>query len=77
MAEFKSRTVALTVTAGEQAEGVGARVRRSIGGPQLRSFSPFLMLDEFKVKPPSGFFAHPHRGMEVRGGAGHEPRPRR
>ncbi|KAL8653215.1 MAG: hypothetical protein Q9210_002221 [Variospora velana] len=31
----------------EQSEGVGARVRRSIGSAALRSFSPFLMLDHF------------------------------
>jgi len=29
----------------EQSEGAGARVRRSIGTPKLRNFSPFLMLD--------------------------------
>src|SRR4051794_13903045 len=33
----------------EQAEGAGARVRRSIGRPELRQLDPFLMLDEFKV----------------------------
>ena len=30
----------------EQAEGAGATVRRSIGTPQLRNFTPFLMLDK-------------------------------
>lgn len=49
----------------EQAEGAGARVRRSIGTPQLRNFSPFLMLDHFSVKPGAGFPDHPHRGQEV------------
>lgn len=39
----------------EQAEGAGARVRRSIGTPQLRNFSPFLMLDHFSIKPGAGF----------------------
>lgn len=50
----------------EQAEGAGARVRRSIGTPQLRNFSPFLMLDHFSVTPGSGFSDHPHRGQEVK-----------
>lgn len=50
----------------EQAEGAGARVRRSIGTPQLKNFSPFLMLDHFSVKPGAGFPDHPHRGQEVR-----------
>lgn len=49
----------------EQAEGAGARVRRSIGTPQLRNFSPFLMLDHFFVKPGAGFPDHPHRGQET------------
>jgi hypothetical protein len=39
----------------EQSEGAGARVRRSIGTPQLRNFSPFLMLDHFTIKPGAGF----------------------
>ncbi len=39
----------------EQAEGAGARVRRSIGTPSLKNFSPFLMLDHFSIKPGAGF----------------------
>ncbi|XP_003391376.1 PREDICTED: pirin-like protein [Amphimedon queenslandica] len=49
----------------EQAEGVGARVRRSVGRPELRSLDPFLLLDEFKVCKPAGFPDHPHRGFET------------
>jgi len=49
----------------EQAEGVGARVRRSIGRPELKQLDPFLMLDEFKVGKPAGFPDHPHRGFET------------
>jgi hypothetical protein len=41
------RAVAKVVHAIEQAEGAGARVRRSIGTQQQRNFSPFLMLDHF------------------------------
>lgn len=41
------RAVAKVVRAIEQAEGAGARVRRSIGTRQQRNFSPFLMLDHF------------------------------
>ena len=38
----------------EQSEGVGARVRRSIGRSELRNFDPFLLLDEGRVKRPAG-----------------------
>lgn len=41
---FISRTVAKSVQAVEQGEGVGVTVRRSIGTPRLRNLSPFLML---------------------------------
>ena len=51
--------------AGEQAEGAGARVRRSIGTPNLKNFSPFLMLDHFRIEPGAGFPDHPHRGQET------------
>ena len=49
----------------EQSEGVGARVRRSIGTAKLRNFSPFLMLDHFTVYPGAGFPDHVHRGFET------------
>ncbi|KAI1206150.1 RmlC-like cupin domain-containing protein [Annulohypoxylon truncatum] len=59
------RAIRKVFLAVEQAEGAGARVRRSIGTPQLRNFSPFLMLDHFSIKPGSGFPDHPHRGQET------------
>lgn len=49
----------------EQSEGVGARVRRSIGTPKLRTLSPFLMLDHFTSSPGAGFPDHPHRAQET------------
>jgi len=50
-----------------QAEGKGARVRRSIGRPELRNLDPFLMLDEFfgNANDGAGFPDHPHRGFET------------
>jgi len=63
--EFKTRTVIQKVLSQEQAEGAGARVRRSIGRPELRNLDPFLMLDRFSVSPPAGFPNHPHRGFET------------
>jgi redox-sensitive bicupin YhaK (pirin superfamily) len=59
------RTIRKAFLAREQAEGAGARVRRSIGTPQLKNFSPFLMLDHFSIKPGAGFPDHPHRGQET------------
>ncbi|KAF2088357.1 putative pirin [Saccharata proteae CBS 121410] len=71
------RKIQKTFEAIEQAEGAGARVRRSIGTPRLRNFSPFLMLDHFNVSPGAGFPDHPHRGQEtitylLQGGFDHE-----
>jgi redox-sensitive bicupin YhaK (pirin superfamily) len=44
-------------------------MKRLQGVPDLRSFDPFLMLDEFKSDDPSayigGFPDHPHRGFET------------
>ncbi|XP_057700576.1 pirin [Corythoichthys intestinalis] len=58
----KAEKIVLSV---EQAEGVGARVRRSIGRKELQNLDPFLMLDEFRVCKPAGFPDHPHRGFET------------
>jgi hypothetical protein len=65
MSAFTSRTVTKVVKAIEQAEGVGARVRRTIGTRNLRNLSPFLMLDHFSVPYGAGFPDHPHRGQET------------
>jgi redox-sensitive bicupin YhaK (pirin superfamily) len=61
----KTRGIAKVFEAVEQAEGAGATVRRSIGTPKLRNFSPFLMLDHFSIAPGAGFPDHPHRGQET------------
>jgi redox-sensitive bicupin YhaK (pirin superfamily) len=60
-----ARAIRKAFLAIEQSEGAGARVRRSVGTPQLRNFSPFLMLDHFAIPPGAGFPDHPHRGQET------------
>lgn len=59
------RAIRFTFQALEQSEGVGARVRRSVGTPKLQHLSPFLMLDHFTTYPDAGFPDHPHRGQET------------
>jgi hypothetical protein len=59
------RKIAKSFLAVEQSEGAGAKVRRSVGTPKLRNFSPFLMLDHFAIPPGAGFPDHPHRGMHL------------
>lgn len=54
-AAMVARDVKKVVVAVEQSEGVGARVRRSIGRPELPNLDPFLLLDEFNVRKPAGF----------------------
>src|SRR4051794_1248163 len=58
-------------------EGDGATVRRSIGSPKLRNFTPFLLFDHATVGSEAGFPDHPHRGQEtitycLSGSADHE-----
>jgi len=61
------KTVETIVESKWQSEGRGARVRRSIGRPELRNLDPFLMLDEFagNANDGAGFPDHPHRGFET------------
>jgi len=62
---YSYRRVVKAVFAREQAEGAGARVKRSIGTAELRNFDPFLMLDLCTVAKPAGFPKHPHRGFQT------------
>lgn len=61
----KPRAIRTVFEAIEQSEGAGATVRRSIGTPKLRNFTPFLMLDHFQIAVGAGFPDHPHRGQET------------
>lgn len=59
------RTIKTILPGIEQAEGVGATVRRSIGNMQMRNFSPFLLFDHFSSSGVGGFPEHPHLGQET------------
>ncbi|KAG5660818.1 hypothetical protein KAF25_002461 [Fusarium avenaceum] len=59
------RAISKIFTALEQAEGAGARVRRSIGSRFQRNLSPFLMFDHMNGSNGAGFPDHPHRGQET------------
>lgn len=63
--DMSLRSIKVVVPAIEQAEGVGARVRRSIGTMRMRHFSPFLMFDHFASNGKGGFPEHPHLGQET------------
>lgn len=62
---FIPMAVRKAVLAIEQNEGMGAKVRRTIGTSGMRNYTPFLMLDHFKISPDAGFPDHPHRGQET------------
>ncbi|KAF9977819.1 hypothetical protein BGZ73_004732 [Actinomortierella ambigua] len=65
MSSKESRYIDRALPSKEQPEGVGARVRRSIGGTELRHHDPFLVFDEFHLDKHGGFPDHPNRGFEV------------
>lgn len=58
------RAIRNTLLTVEKSEGLGARVRRSIGTKQLRNLSPFILLDHFTIPAGAGFPDHPHRGLK-------------
>jgi redox-sensitive bicupin YhaK (pirin superfamily) len=61
----KVRQIDRTVTAVETPEGAGATVRRLFPNKYLTHFDPFVLLDDFSIRPPAGFPDHPHGGFEA------------
>ncbi len=49
----------------ETHEGSGVIVKRLMPIPQFRNYDPFVLWDDFTIKPGNGFPDHPHRGFEA------------
>lgn len=54
-----------TIPAEEEEEGLGIRVKRTIGGSKLGYLDPFLQLDQFRAQKPSCLPDHPSRGFQT------------
>jgi hypothetical protein len=65
MAVSRLRSMFKLVKPMRTADGDGVALYRSIGGPKIDNYSPFLLLDEFKSDNADdyigGFPDHPHR----------------
>ena len=59
------RVIRRKVAADETVEGAEATVKRVFPSQYLMHFDPFVLLDEFLLKPPAGFPDHPHEGFEA------------
>ena len=54
-----------TLTAQETTDGQGVKIRRLFPSPSTKHFDPFVLLDEFFLRPPASFPDHEHRGFEA------------
>lgn len=62
---MKRKEIVTKFAGPEQGEGVGARIRRFIGGRHVPNLDPWLLLDSFRGRLPAAFPDHPHRGFET------------
>ncbi len=57
--------MATSRTAHEMKEGDGVTVKRLMPVAGWRNFDPFVLWDDFTIRPGNGFPDHPHRGFEA------------
>jgi hypothetical protein len=69
MGEKQIRPVVKVIEPLQMTDGVGVKLRRSIGTQSLSYLDPFLQFDHFGSRNPEeyqrGFPMHPHRGLET------------
>jgi len=65
----KQRHIVKTYRAQDKLEGAGVHLHRGFGNPEVPTFDPFLLFDDFSSENPAdylpGFPMHPHRGIET------------
>jgi len=63
------RKIRLVAKSKPTVEGAGVHLKRAFGFGEVKSFDPFLLLDDFRSDNPEqyikGFPWHPHRGIET------------
>jgi quercetin 2,3-dioxygenase len=67
--QMRIRKVKAVLAGKDTMDGAGVRLKRIFGYPEVPSFDPFLLLDDFRSDNAKDYIAgfpwHPHRGIET------------